>query len=82
MSKLEKNDLIDWFVSGEKPREDWKIGTEHEKFVFHEDSFKRVGYFGKSGISELLNKLAAKNKWEKILENNNTIVKYFNLNYF
>ena len=33
MSKLEKNDLIDWFVSGEKPREDWKIGTEHEKFV-------------------------------------------------
>ena len=41
MSKLEKNDLIDWFVSGEKPREDWKIGTEHEKFVFHEDSFKR-----------------------------------------
>jgi glutamate--cysteine ligase len=73
MSKLEKNDLIDWFVSGEKPREDWKIGTEHEKFVFHEDSFKRVGYFGKSGISELLNKLAEKNKWEKILENNNTI---------
>jgi glutamate--cysteine ligase len=73
MSKLEKNDLIDWFVSGEKPREDWKIGTEHEKFVFHENSFNRVGYFGKSGISELLNKLAEKNNWEKILENNNTI---------
>ena len=73
MSKLEKNDLIDWFVSGEKPREDWKIGTEHEKFVFHENSFKRVGYFGKSGIGELLNNLAEKNNWEKILENNNTI---------
>jgi len=73
MSKLEKNDLIDWFVSGEKPKKEWKIGTEHEKFVFHENSFNRVGYFGKSGISELLNKLAEKNNWEKILENNNTI---------
>ena len=73
MSQLEKNDLLNWFKSGEKPKENWKIGTEHEKFIFHENSFNRVGYFGKSGISELLNKLAEKNNWEKILENNNTI---------
>ena len=73
MSKLEKHDLLNWFKSGEKPKKNWKIGTEHEKFVFHEKSFNRVGYFGKTGVSELLNKLAEKNNWEKILENNNTI---------
>ncbi|MDC1375794.1 glutamate-cysteine ligase family protein [bacterium] len=73
MSQLAKNDLLNWFKLGEKPKENWKIGTEHEKFIFHQNSFNRVGYFGKSGVSELLNKLAEKNNWEKILENNNTI---------
>ena len=58
MSQLAKKDLLNWFKLGEKPKENWKIGTEHEKFIFHENSFNRVGYFGKSGISELLNKLA------------------------
>ena len=35
MPKLKKEHLINWFKEGEKKREDWKIGTEHEKFVFH-----------------------------------------------
>ena len=43
-----------------KKREDWKIGTEHEKFVFHLNNLERVGYFGKSGVSELLNNLQKK----------------------
>ena len=73
MPRLEKKDLLKWFEAGAKPRSQWKIGTEHEKFVFHKESLERVGYFGKSGISDLLNKLAQENSWEKILENNNTI---------
>ena len=73
MQKLEKDQLINWFEAGAKPREFWKIGTEHEKFVFHLDNLERVGYFGKSGISELLNNLAKENNWEKVLENNNII---------
>lgn len=73
MPRLEKEDLLKWFQAGEKPREKWKIGTEHEKFVFHKETFERVGYSGKSGISDLLNKLAHENNWEKILEKNNTI---------
>ena len=35
MPRLKKEHLINWFKEGEKNREDWKIGTEHEKFVFH-----------------------------------------------
>ena len=62
MPRLEKELLINWFKKGEKNREDWKIGTEHEKFIFHLDNLERVGYFGKSGISELLNNLAKENK--------------------
>ncbi len=73
MPRLEKKDLLQWFKEGEKPQENWKIGTEHEKFVFYTKDFQRAGYFGKSGISELLNKLAQKNNWEKTIENNNTI---------
>ncbi len=73
MPRLDKEILINWFKKGEKNREDWKIGTEHEKFVFHLDNLERVGYFGKSGISELLYNLAKENKWEKVLENNNII---------
>ena len=73
MPRLKKEDLLKWFEAGAKPREKWKIGTEHEKFVFHTETLKRVGYSGKSGISELLNKLAQENNWEKILENKNTI---------
>ncbi|MBL6680359.1 MAG: glutamate--cysteine ligase, partial [Alphaproteobacteria bacterium] len=73
MPRLEKKDLLKWFEAGAKPRSQWKIGTEHEKFVFHKENLERVGYFGKSGISDLLNKLAQENSWEKILENNNTI---------
>ena len=73
MPRLEKKDLLEWFKQGEKQKEQWKIGTEHEKFVFHLDSLERVGYFGKSGVGELLNKLAEENNWDKVLENNNTI---------
>ena len=79
MPRLEKEDLLKWFQAGEKPREKWKIGTEHEKFVFQRETFERVGYSGKSGISDLLNKLAHENNWEKILktEISNEIVNSF-----
>ena len=53
MLRIEKKDLLKWFADGAKPKEKWKIGTEHEKFVFQIDNLERVGYFGKSGISDL-----------------------------
>ena len=71
MPKLEYSELLDWFKSGAKSKKDWKIGTEHEKFVFYNDNLQRVKYLGDSGISELLNEVAEKYSWQKILENNN-----------
>ena len=73
MPKLEYSDLLIWFSQGEKLSKNWRIGTEHEKFVFYTNNLKRVSYLGASGISELLNALAINNNWVKIIENNNTI---------
>ena len=46
MPKLEYSELLDWFKSGAKSKKDWKIGTEHEKFVFYNDNLQRVKYLG------------------------------------
>ncbi|MEK9860666.1 MAG: glutamate--cysteine ligase, partial [Alphaproteobacteria bacterium] len=49
-----KADLIRWLEEGQSPKSEWRIGTEHEKFLFHLDTFKRPAYEGKSGIEALL----------------------------
>tara|TARA_B110000003_G_scaffold172950_1_gene172536 strand:- start:9 stop:1373 length:1365 start_codon:yes stop_codon:yes gene_type:complete len=67
-----KEDLIKPFQNGEKKPSDFKIGTEHEKFVFHIDTLKPVPFFGESGIENLLLALK-KYGWESILEDGNTI---------
>jgi|TARA_B100001142_G_scaffold54649_1_gene53039 glutamate--cysteine ligase len=67
-----KEDLIKPFQNGEKKPSDFKIGTEHEKFVFHIDTLKPVSFSGKSGIENLLIALK-KYGWESILEDGNTI---------
>ena len=28
--------LVDWVAAGAKPKPDWRIGTEHEKILFHQ----------------------------------------------
>ncbi|MDT8267293.1 glutamate--cysteine ligase, partial [Roseomonas sp. DSM 102946] len=36
--------LADWFAEGSKPRQDWRIGTEHEKFGFRRDDLRPPTY--------------------------------------
>ncbi|HTC18708.1 MAG TPA: glutamate--cysteine ligase, partial [Stellaceae bacterium] len=50
----DKRQLIDFLASGAKPPEDWRIGTEHEKFVFRRTDLKRAPYDGRDGILALL----------------------------
>ena len=33
-----RDDLVSWIAAGSKPPSDWRIGTEHEKFVFLTDT--------------------------------------------
>jgi glutamate--cysteine ligase len=63
--------LAEWFASGEKPRESWTIGTEHEKFGFRRADLSPPGYADR-GIGELLAALMAKG-WAPIEDAGNVI---------
>jgi glutamate--cysteine ligase len=49
-----KQELIDFHASGSRPREEWTIGTEHEKFGFQLDDLRAPTYEGERGIEALL----------------------------
>ncbi|CAI8218177.1 MAG: Glutamate--cysteine ligase EgtA [Alphaproteobacteria bacterium] len=51
--------LKDWMVAGCKPREDWRIGTEHEKFGYRTSDFTPLPYDGPNGIKAMLEGLMA-----------------------
>lgn len=65
-----KNDLINYFVQGNKPETQWRIGTEHEKLLFDQQSFARVSY--EKGIEEILTQLQSFG-WQPILEHTKLI---------
>jgi glutamate--cysteine ligase len=46
--------LVDHLASGAKPRQDWRIGTEHEKFGFRLDDLRPLPYEGPQGIEAVL----------------------------
>jgi glutamate--cysteine ligase len=47
-------DLVAWIAKGEKPADQWKVGAEHEKFVFRLGTHETVPYDGPAGIKALL----------------------------
>jgi glutamate--cysteine ligase len=49
-----RDDLLAPFVRGEKPQEAWRIGTEHEKFVYRCDDHRAPSYDEPGGIRDLL----------------------------
>ncbi len=65
--------LVDFLRSGEKPPEQWKVGTEHEKIGLYETSWAPVPYEGERGIGALLDRIAEREDWEPISEAGNTI---------
>jgi glutamate--cysteine ligase len=48
------NDLKDWMAAGCKPREAWRIGTEHEKFGYRNSDLSPLPYEGPDGIHAML----------------------------
>ncbi|MFL6770551.1 MAG: glutamate--cysteine ligase [Sphingomicrobium sp.] len=49
-----RDDLLSVFQDGEKPREAWRIGTEHEKFVYRLDNHRAPSWDEPGGIRDLL----------------------------
>ena len=68
-----EKDLIRWFFMNEKLEEDYRIGTEHEKFIFSMENYKPAPYFGNKGIKQILELLKSDADWSPIIENGNII---------
>jgi len=68
-----REDLVAWFEAGSKPRSRFRIGTEHEKFVFTVDGHNPVPYEGRRGICALLEGMQHLLGWEPIVEAGNII---------
>ncbi len=67
-----KADLVAYLEAGCKPPENWRIGTEHEKFAFRLSDLKPLPYEGEDGIRELLMRLT-RFGWIPICEGDNVI---------
>ncbi|WP_147653353.1 glutamate--cysteine ligase [Vulcaniibacterium gelatinicum] len=50
----DRRQLVEYLAAGGKPRADWRIGTEHEKFGFRLDDLRPPPFDGERGIEALL----------------------------
>ncbi|MEX0758418.1 MAG: glutamate-cysteine ligase family protein, partial [Tistlia sp.] len=64
----DRRQLVEHLESGCKPREAWRIGTEHEKFAFTWDDLKPLPYEGERSIRRLLERLAEDFGWQPVFE--------------
>src|ERR687886_1559478 len=67
-----REDLLRVFSGGEKARESWRIGTEHEKFVYRTADHRAPSYDEPGGIRDLLNGLTEFG-WKPVVEGGNVI---------
>src|SRR5258708_4196042 len=67
-----RDDLVRHLSDGCKPRSEWSIGTEHEKFVYDLKTHKPLDYATKPGIRQLLEGMQQFG-WEPVFEGENII---------
>ena len=65
--------LAEYMASGEKPKEDWRIGTEHEKFGYCKDTLLPLPYDGPRSIKAMLEGLRDRFGWDPVFEQDNII---------
>ncbi|MDN2579527.1 glutamate--cysteine ligase [Aquibium sp. ELW1220] len=62
------DELVAYMAAGNKPKDQWRIGTEHEKFPFYVDGNAPVPYEGERGIKALLDGMQKTLGWEPIMD--------------
>jgi glutamate--cysteine ligase len=67
-----KRQLVEYHEAGNKPPSAWRVGTEHEKFVFRRKDLSRVPYEGPDGIGALLQGMT-RFGWKPVIEKGNII---------
>jgi glutamate--cysteine ligase len=74
LTPIERRDeLVEWLAQGCKPKSQFHIGTEHEKFAFTRDGHRPVPYEGRRGIRILLEGMQHLLGWQPIVESDNVI---------
>ena len=72
-----RDDLVYALEKGNKPKDQWRIGTEHEKFPFSLHDHRPIAYEESSseqgGVRDLLQSLVLKFGWTPLLEGENVI---------
>ena len=67
-----KEQLIAVLAGGSKPKDQWRVGTEHEKFAYHTSDFSALPYGGPNGIQAFLKGLT-RFGWDGVYEGENII---------
>ena len=65
--------LAEYLSDGCKPKDDWRIGTEHEKFGYCKDTLLPLPYEGERSIKAMLEGLRDGFGWAPVLEAGNII---------
>jgi glutamate--cysteine ligase len=68
-----RDELVVYLEQGSKPENDWRIGTEHEKFGFYRKGHGPVPYEGERGIRMLLETMQDRFGWDPVTEQGNII---------
>jgi glutamate--cysteine ligase len=69
----DRRQLVEYLEAGCKPRAAWRAGTEHEKFGFLHATLKPIPYNGAAGVRTVLDDMADRFGWERVLENGKPI---------
>jgi glutamate--cysteine ligase len=69
----DRRQLIEFLEGGCKPKPEWRIGTEHEKFGYTHDDLRPLPYEGERGIRALLEGLAREFGWATVTEHGRPI---------
>jgi glutamate--cysteine ligase len=67
-----RDDLVRYIADGAKPRDQWRIGTEHEKFVYDLKTYRPLSYAGHPGIREMLEGMQ-RFGWKPVMEGDHII---------
>ncbi|TCO71699.1 glutamate--cysteine ligase [Rhodovulum euryhalinum] len=65
--------LAEYLEAGCKPKSDWRIGTEHEKFGYDKATLKPIPYAGERSVLAVLEGLRDRHGWAPIHEGGNII---------
>jgi glutamate--cysteine ligase len=68
-----RDQLVEVLSSGSKPKADWCVGTEHEKFGFYLADHAPVPYEGDRGIRRLLEAMEGLLGWKPIVDDGRII---------